>query len=110
MCVLEQAEQIHEQISQTVFLGLKKLGGPLTHLSFLISLWEMLIDRNTISASPSSTPACGEHPCGKNSMERVGKNMAALAFAMNSCHPQLHTTWLGGSEQARASMSAKPGA
>lgn len=39
---------------------------------------------------------------------KAGKNMAGLAFAMNSCHPQLHVTWLGGSEQARASMSAKP--
>lgn len=87
VCMLELAEQIQEQIlgiSQTVFLGLKKLGGLLTPLSSPLSSWEMLIDRNTTSASPSSTPACGEHPCGKNSMKGFGKNMAALAFTIRS--------------------------
>lgn len=36
--------------------------------------------------------------------------MAAVTFAMNSCHPQSHMTWLGGSEQAKAFVSAKYGA
>lgn len=52
-------------ILQTVFLGVKELGGLLPHLSSMITLWEMLIDRNTSSASTSSTPVSGGAPMWK---------------------------------------------
>ena len=55
-------------VSWTVFLGVEKLWGPLTHLSSLISLWKMRIDRNTNKAAPSFLPVGGRAPMWKKKL------------------------------------------
>lgn len=97
------AKQIQEQ---TAILGVETLGRLLTHLSLLFSLWEIPIDRNTTSASPSCTLTHWGAGGKKTAQRQLGRTWQLWPLPRAADIPQLRTTWLGRSEQAKASMSA----
>ncbi|GLD48762.1 R-spondin-2 [Lates japonicus] len=65
--------------------------------------------RNTTSASPRPTPGrqAEEHPCGKNSLRELGRTWQPGLLPRTPAI-RSSTTWMVH-EQAKASMSAKPG-